>query len=379
MTFTSGISGLLRVDEIAGRLAEEVMRAAGATSAAVYLAEPGEALYRLTASVGSARFTKNIEGGAAVPSWLRMHASPVALPAEFLGSVTLPALPAALGVAMPWRGTLPGFIVLGPQRTGADYSTEDLDFLRTVGEQAATSIMAIRLTEAAEQTPTVAQAERMMPAVIHDIKNSVSALSMLAHNASKHLAEPEFQRDALVTLSRTVERMRRLLGKLSAAKAETPRPAEPIDLHELIMEATTPLAGAGKVRLVRELTPVTTVHGDRDTLLRVIENLTTNAAEAIDREGTVTVTLSEERGYAVISVTDTGCGISEEYRERHLFSPFRSTKQGGWGVGLYQTKRAVESQNGEIRVESLEGRGTTFIVKLPLRSDVESHTLESVR
>jgi hypothetical protein len=202
---------------------------------------------------------------------------------------------------------------------------------------------------------------------------------MLAHNASKHLAEPEFQRDALVTLSRTVERMRRLLGKLSAAKAETPRPAEPIDLHELIMEATTPLAGAGKVRLVRELTPVTTVHGDRDTLLRVIENLTTNAAEAIDREGTVTVTLSEERGYAVISVTDTGCGISEEYRERHLFSPFRSTKQGGWGVGLYQTKQAVESQDGEIRVESLEGRGTTFIVKLPLRSDVESNTLESVR
>jgi hypothetical protein len=288
-------------------------------------------------------------------------------------------LPVALGVAMPWRGTLPGFIVLGPLRTGADYTTEDLDFLRTVGEQAATSIMAIRLTEAAEQTPTVAQAERMMPAVIHDIKNSVSALSMLAHNASKHLAEPEFQRDALVTLSRTVERMRRLLGKLSAAKAETPRPAEPIDLHELIMEATTPLAGAGKVRLVRELTPVTTVHGDRDTLLRVIENLTTNAAEAIDREGTVTVTLSEERGYAVISVTDTGCGISEEYRERHLFSPFRSTKQGGWGVGLYQTKQAVESQDGEIRVESLEGRGTTFIVKLPLRSDVESNTLESVR
>ena len=119
---------------------------------------------------------------------------------------------------------------------------------------------------------------------------------------------------------------------------------------------------------------MTTVYGDRDALLRVIENLTTNAAEAIDREGTVTVTLGEEHGYAVISVTDTGCGISEEYQERHLFSPFRSTKQGGWGVGLYQTKQAVESQDGEILVESLEGRGTTFTVKLPLRSDVESDT-----
>jgi signal transduction histidine kinase len=93
----------------------------------------------------------------------------------------------------------------------------------------------------------------------------------------------------------------------------------------------------------------------------------------------VTVTLGEEHGYAVISVADTGCGISEEYKERHLFSPFRSTKRGGWGVGLYQTKQAVESQDGEILVESREGRGTTFTVKLPLRTGAEIDPLESVR
>jgi signal transduction histidine kinase len=121
------------------------------------------------------------------------------------------------------------------------------------------------------------------------------------------------------------------------------------------------------------------VYGDRDALLRVVENLTTNAAEAIDREGTVTVTLAEEQGHAVISVADTGCGIPEEYQEHHLFSPFRSTKQGGWGIGLYQTKQVVENQDGEIRVESVEGHGTTFTVKLPLRADVDSHSLETVR
>jgi putative PEP-CTERM system histidine kinase len=296
-----------------------------------------------------------------------------------LASVTLPNMPAALGVAIPWRGTLLGFIILGPQKTGINYTREDHEFLRTVAEQVAASIAAVRLAEVAEQSSKVEPAERVTPAVIHDIKNSVSALSLLANNASKHMAEPDFQRDAIVTLSRTVERMRRLLGKLSSTtKAEASLP-EPIDLHELIIEATTPLAGDGKVRLVRQLHPVTRVYGDRDALLRVVENLATNAAEAIDREGTVTVTLGEEHGYAVISVADTGCGIPQEYRERHLFSPFRSTKQGGWGVGLYQTKQAVESQDGEILVESLEGRGTTFTVKLPLRTDVESGRLESVR
>ena len=158
-----------------------------------------------------------------------------------------------------------------------------------------------------------------------------------------------------------------------------PAATEAIDLQALIIEATGPLAADTKVRLVRDLGPVNTVYGDRDALLRVVENLTTNAAEAIDRDGTVTVTLAEEQGHAVISVADTGCGIPEEYQERRLFSPFRSTKKGGWGIGLYQTKQVVEDQDGEIRVASVEGHGTTFTVKLPLRVDVESHSLETVR
>jgi signal transduction histidine kinase len=145
------------------------------------------------------------------------------------------------------------------------------------------------------------------------------------------------------------------------------------------MEATSPLATDAKVRLIRQLRPVHTVYGDRDALLRVVENLTTNAAEAIDHEGTVTVTLAEEHGHAVISVADTGCGIPEEYQERHLFSPSRSTKKDGWGMGLHQTKQVVENQYGEILVESVEGHGTTFTVKLPLRADIESPSLESVR
>jgi signal transduction histidine kinase len=130
---------------------------------------------------------------------------------------------------------------------------------------------------------------------------------------------------------------------------------------------------------VRRLHPVPAVYGDRDALLRVVENLTTNATEAIDHEGTVTVTLAEERGHAVISIADTGCGITEEYRAHHLFSPFSSTKKDGWGIGLYQSKQVVENQLGEILVESVEGQGTTFTVKLPLRADAESPSLESVR
>lgn len=373
IAFTRRMSLLRNADDIGGVLAEDLARVSGGTSVGVYLMDAAQGAYRLSASAGSARFVRSIDRAAPVASWLHVNDAPAPLPSGLLPCVTAPALPAALVVAIRW-GTMPlGFIVLGPPPTGRSDTLEDLQFLATVAAQAAASIAAVRLSEAAAQPRHIETAS-----VIHDIKNSVSALSLLARNAASNFSDPDFQRDAMVTLSRTVERMRRLLVKLSSPYAEAPR-AEPINLQELIIEATTPLAAGGRVRLVRQLGPVNAVYGDRDALLRVVENLTTNAAEAIDHEGTVTVTLAEEQGHAVISVADTGCGISEEYLERHLFAPFRSTKKDGWGVGLYQTQQAVESQDGEILVKSEEGHGTTFTVKLPLRADVDSPSLETVR
>ena len=367
MTFTRRLSQLPAADEMSRELAKYAVWASGATCGAVYLVEAGATVYRLSANVGSVLFAPTMDQ-APVPSRLRTAASPMDLPSPFLPSVTTPALPAALAVPIRWRATPIGIMVLGPPRTGADYSTEDVEFLAAVADQAAASITASRLFEAPVQTT----------AVIHDIKNSVSTLSLLARNAPGNLSDPEFQRDAIATLSHTVERMRRLLVKLSSPDAEAPASrTEAIDLQALIIEATTPLAANHKVRLVRRLRPVDAVYGDRDALLRVVENLTTNAAEAIDHEGTVTVTLAQEHGQAIISVADTGCGISEDYQERHLFSPFCSTKKGGWGIGLYHTKRVVESQLGEILVDSAVGHGTTFTVKLPLRA--ETCSLESVR
>jgi signal transduction histidine kinase len=94
----------------------------------------------------------------------------------------------------------------------------------------------------------------------------------------------------------------------------------------------------------------------------------TNAVEAIEGEGAVTVQTFEEHGWAVCAVTDTGKGMSHEFLQRSLFTPFRSTKNGGWGIGLYQAKGIVEAHGGTIEVTSREGQGTTFRVKLPLEA-----------
>jgi putative PEP-CTERM system histidine kinase len=378
MAFTGRLTRSLSANEIGRELTEHLAVEFGATSAGVYLVDDREPAYRLTAQLGAARFARTIEETAPLASWLVLMRAPTHVPAQLLPSITIPALPTVLAVCLRWRATLLGFIVLGPSRRSADYDAGDLQFLTTLADQVAASIVATRMAEPAATPRALETLDRVSAAAIHDIKNSVSALSLLSRNAAANFSDPEFQRDAMATLSRTVERMRRLLFTLSSREPATPQ-AEAIDLHELIVEATTPLMANPRIRLVRRLGPVPGMYGNREALLRVIENLATNAAEAIADRGTVTVTLAQEQGHVVISVADTGCGITEEFRNRHLFSPFSTTKKDGWGIGLYQAKQAVESQHGEILVESTVGRGTTFSVRLPLQADLEHSSLETVR
>ena len=201
--------------------------------------------------------------------------------------------------------------------------------------------------------------------MIHDLKNSISALSMLSENALKHFDDPEFQRDALTTVARTVDRMKALLGRLSAAPEPARLRLEPVDLATLALEVASPVVKSGRISLVKELAP-RPILADAEALSKVIQNLVTNAVQSIDGHGTVTVKTFEEHGRAVLSVTDTGCGMSEEFVRTSLFAPFRSTKKGGWGIGLYHAKGLVEAHGGTIDVESTEGTGTTFSVRLPI-------------
>jgi putative PEP-CTERM system histidine kinase len=318
-----------------------------------------------------------LDSTAPLPTQLRTAQGPIRLDVAMVPAPSgPPALHGCVAVPLTWRTALLGFIVLGPQRDGRDYGHEDIEFLTTIAEQAAGSIATVRLSEAVAHAREMDTFARVSSAVIHDIKNSVSALALLSRNAAKSFDDPEFRRDTVSTLVRTVDRMKRLLGRLSSPMETAPLAPTRVDLAALLREATAPIAVHERVHLVREIQALADVWGDRDALLRVVENLLTNAVEAIDGEGTVTVRLYEESGRAVIAVSDTGCGIPEEFRQRFLFSPFRSTKKGGWGIGLYHTKQMVEYHYGEIAVESVEGQGTTFSVKLPLQ---ETNVWETVR
>ena len=89
-----------------------------------------------------------------------------------------------------------------------------------------------------------------------------------------------------------------------------------------------------------------------------------------DQKGYLCISTSEEEGRAIIGVQDTGSGMSEEIR-KHIFEPFFTTKEAGkgTGLGLAIVDQIISEHKGKIEVESTEGKGTAFLVYLPLTEE----------
>lgn len=106
------------------------------------------------------------------------------------------------------------------------------------------------------------------------------------------------------------------------------------------------------------------IYADQEQMERVFINLISNALDAISGEGDIIVRAVEEDANIRIRLSDTGRGISQEAVEK-IFEPFYTTKDKGTGLGLAIVFNIIQKHNGEITVESEEGRGTTFIITLP--------------
>ena len=107
------------------------------------------------------------------------------------------------------------------------------------------------------------------------------------------------------------------------------------------------------------------VKGDKDKLKQVFLNLAKNAIEAMEQGGKLAIKNRLVGDHVEISISDNGCGIPEENREK-IFSPFFTTKRQGTGLGLNISKKIIEDhEGGSITLESEERKGTTFKVTLP--------------
>ena len=139
------------------------------------------------------------------------------------------------------------------------------------------------------------------------------------------------------------------------------------EVANLVQEAAfllAPETAANKVTYEEDLPAGIAVFTDRGQVKRALVNLMKNAVQAMPDGGTLRVSAGRREGQVVLSVMDTGTGISGQHMER-LFEPFFTTREQGSGLGLAMVKQIAEQNGGQVRVESQEGRGTTFWLGLP--------------
>lgn len=259
------------------------------------------------------------------------------------------------------------------------YGEADVDLLEEVARRAALALENARLFRIAQEA---SRAKSDFVAIVsHELRTPLSAIQgyggLLEEEIGGSLTD--VQREHVTAIGRSAEHLLRLIDQIiTFARLEGDREdldLEEIDLGPFLREAASlarPLAKRSELPLEIDLPPDgATIVTDGSKLSQVVINLLTNAVKFTE-EGEVRLEADVVDGEAVIRVRDTGIGIPRD-KLVEIFEPFRqlerpkTRKAGGTGIGLSLVKRLTRLMGGEISVDSEEGRGSTFTVRLPRR------------
>ena len=263
-----------------------------------------------------------------------------------------------------------GAILLARPPVDRSLDWEDFDLLRVAGRQAASYLAEDRSHAALADAERFEEFNRRFAFILHDLKNMVSQLSLVARNAERHADNPAFRVDMVATLKDSSERMQALLARLSQRSVPKPEPLQAVDIGALL-ERVAAARRAGHPVVSRAIgSPVAMAQPGR--LETVLCHLLQNAVEASSPAEPVRLSAVLVGSQVAIDVQDRGHGMSAAFVRDQLFRPFASTKQGGFGIGAYEARQLVQAMGGEISVSSREGEGTSFRLLLPVAQVMEA-------
>ncbi len=267
---------------------------------------------------------------------------------------------------------LVGMVVLARPSLPRKLDWEDFDLLRVVGQQLASYLAENASQEALAEASRFDDFHRRIAFVMHDIKNLASQLSLLARNAERHAEKKEFRDDMLVTLRNSSDKLNALIARLSRYGTGGVERMDAISGADVVRSVVGRYArlGDGNAQVVLAVCQPVEVMANSNSLEQVLVHLVQNAVDASPAHKPVCVSLTEKGGYAQFEVVDSGCGMSPEFVRTQLFKPFVSTKSGGFGIGAFEARELVEAMRGSLDVESREGIGSRFAVRIPLSSAV---------
>ena len=225
---------------------------------------------------------------------------------------------------------------------------------------------------------------KMAAGVAHEVNNPLTSILINAHLVLERCPPDDPAHENLTLIADETLRCAQVVKGLLEFARQTPARTAPTDVNDLV-ERTAQLldmqASVRNVKIVKELDrSLPLLDLDKAKLQQVFSNLMINAIEAMPKGGTLTLSSrrSEDGPYADFLFADTGIGIPPENMNR-LFDPFFTTKTLGTGLGLAVSYGIIQQSGGTIKIHSEVGRGSVFIVRLPLVSPVEGDRPEEVR
>ena len=215
--------------------------------------------------------------------------------------------------------------------------------------------------------------------VSHELKTPITSIRVLAdslmgmEDAPKELYQ-EFMHDISDEIDRESKIIDDLLTLVRMDKASSELSCTQVQINgliEMVLKRLRPIARKRNIELIFESKRDVTADIDEVKFSLAINNLVENAVKYNKEDGWVRVTLDADHKFFYLKVADSGIGIPAEFKER-VFERFyrvdkaRSRETGGTGLGLAITRSVVLMHHGAIRVDSVEGEGSTFMVRIPL-------------
>ena len=287
-------------------------------------------------------------------------------------SLTLPvwllAIPERwLLIPLWFQQGLQGLLLLKRSNLHPNINWEDRDLLKMAGQQAAGHLaqhQADRQLMAARQFEAF---NRLSTYVMHDLKNILAQQSLIVSNAVKHKHKPAFIDDVLSTVENSVARMTRLMSQMrSGMRAQTPQSIQLISFLPTVIKQHQQQKPSPQLELAEDNASSILVEADQEQLATVFSHLIKNAQEATPDEGLISLRLAHTPGQAIVTVLDTGSGMSADFIRLQLFAPFVSTKGlTGMGIGVFESRSVIRSLGGDILVDSEPNNGSRFEIRLP--------------
>ena len=227
----------------------------------------------------------------------------------------------------------------------------------------------VALTEDVRKKERQAMFGRMAAGLVHDLSHPVQNIGNSCKLIVRVFDDPEYRQTFTRTIDREIDTLKRVLDDLRNVARPAPVERFPLDVNRSVADIVESMRGyadeSGVALEAKFSSEPVIIEGNVFALGRVYRNLITNAIQATEAGGRVTVATARNGERIDVSVADTGSGIPAE-RLGAIFDDFVTTKKRGLGLGLAITKRIVEQLGGTITVTSEIGKGTTFTMRFPV-------------